>query len=208
MIRKILASTLLAVTMSAAVAAGAFAAADPGGAALKSAPTRAEALKHHQEARDVFHGKVTAISSSELTVRNKAGESKTFLRTEGTQVFRGRKDKSAWSEIEINSHVAVRFEERDGKLYARAVYLSWAHVSGKVQRIEGSTITIATRDGREVRVTTSERTRFIERQKKGQKHDGSLRDLRPGMSLMAVGKRNAGGSFDAGTVIYWTKSTR
>jgi hypothetical protein len=122
--------------------------------------------------------------------------------------LRGRKDKSAWSEIEINGHVTVRFEERDGKLYARAIYLSWAHVSGKVLRIDGSTIILATRDGREVRVTTSERTRFIERQHKGQSHDGSLRDLRPGMSLVAVGKRDAGGSFDAGTVIYWTKSAR
>jgi hypothetical protein len=206
MIRKLLASMLLAATMSAAVAVGAFAA-DPGGAAPKSAPPRAATVKH-REARDAFSGAVTAISSSQLTVRNKAGESKTFLRTEGTQVLRGRKDKSAWSEIEINGHVTVRFEERDGKLYARAIYLSWAHVSGKVLRIDGSTIILATRDGREVRVTTSERTRFIERQHKGQSHDGSLRDLRPGMSLVAVGKRDAGGSFDAGTVIYWTKSAR
>lgn len=208
MIRKVLASTLLAATMTAAVALGAFAAADPGGVALNSAPSRAATVKHPREVRDALRGQVIAVSLSQLTVRNKAGESKVFLRTDGTQVFRGRHEKSAWSEIEINSSVTVRFEERDGKLYARTIHLGWAHVSGKVQRIEGSTIVIGTRDGREVRVTISERTRFIERQHKAKPHDGSLGDLHPGMPVVVIGKRDAGGGFDAGTVIYWTKSAR
>src|SRR6266513_3701545 len=74
--------------------------------------------------------------SSDVCSSDLAG-SKTFLRTDATVVVKGRNEKSTWSEIEINSHVRVRFEERDGKLYAKRVHIGRAHVAGKVESVNG-----------------------------------------------------------------------
>ncbi len=202
MIRKLCSSAVIAGLLVGALATSAFAAPTAG----EDVQPQAKHQKHHREARDIFGGKVVAISESQLTVRNKSGE-KTFLRTEKTEVRRGH-DKVAWSEIEVNSHVSVRFEERDGKLFAKTIHLGWAHVSGKVESVNGNTIIVATKDGKDVRVIVNAQTKFIEGHGKGKRQAGSLKDIHAGMHVIVAGRRDANGSFDARVVMYWGKDRR
>src|SRR5205814_354954 len=84
-------------------------------AAASPSPT----TKQRPAAKDAFGGIVTAINQTQVTVKNAKQGSKTFARQDSTVVVKGRNEKSSWSEIEINSHVLVRYETRDGKLYAK-----------------------------------------------------------------------------------------
>src|SRR2546430_5693566 len=140
MIGKVFAGIVTAGVLAGALATGAMAA--PGATAASPAQT------HRPAAKDVFGGTVTAISATQLTVKNAKAGSKTFLRTDATVVGKGRNEKSNWSEIEINGHVSVRFEERDGKLYAKRIHIGRAHVAGKVESVNGNVIMIRTRDGK------------------------------------------------------------
>ncbi len=188
MFRKLFAGIAVAGVLAGALATGAFAAP----AASPSASQKAN--------RDVFRGTVTAINETQLTVRNRSGESKTFLRTDKTQVFRGRHERTSWSEIEVNSHVAVKYEERNGKLYAARIHLGRAHVAGKVTGVSGNVISIRTRDGKDVKVNVTSDTRYFEGRKANRK-PGSLKDIQAGDRLMAAGKWDVNGSFDAAIVI-------
>jgi uncharacterized protein DUF5666 len=179
-------------------------------AAPVSSPTASPAGQHQgqrAEKKDRFGGTVTAISDTQLTVRNRRGDSKTFLRTDKTQVFRG-KDRASWSEIEVNSHVVVRFEERDGKLYAKRVNLTRPHVAGKVESRDGNVITIALKDGKDVKVTVNSDTKYFEGRGKGNRKAGSLSDIHAGEHLIAVGSWDKSGAFDASAILYWSKDAR
>ena len=107
MFRKLFGGIVAAGVLAGALATGALAAP----AASPSASPNAKPQAIH---RDVFRGTVTAINETQLTVRNMNGESKTFVRTDKTQVVRGRNEPASWSAIEVNSHVRVRFETRNG----------------------------------------------------------------------------------------------
>jgi hypothetical protein len=173
-------------------------------AAPASSPTASPAGQHQgqrTEKKDRFGGTVTAVSDTQLAVRNRRGESKTFLRTDKTQVFRG-KDRATWSEIEVNSHVAVRFAERDGKLYAMRVNLTRPHVAGKVTARNDNVITITSKDGKEIRISVNSDTKYFEAQGKGQRKPGSLGDIHAGERLMAVGSWDQSGAFDASAIVY------
>lgn len=173
-------------------------------AAPAGSPTASPARQHQgqrAEKKDRFGGTVTAVSDTQLTVRNRRGDSRTFLRTDKTQVFRG-KDRVAWSEIEVNSHVVVRFEERDGKLYAKRVNLVRPHVAGKVESRDGNVITIALKDGKDVRITVNGDTKYFEGRGKGNRQPGSLSDIHAGEHLIAVGSWDNSGAFDASAIVY------
>src|SRR5205807_10018255 len=156
-------------------------------------------------AKDVFGGTVTAISATQLTVKNAKAGSKTFLRTDATVVVKGRNEKSTWSRIEINSHVSVRFEERDGKLYAKRIHIGRAHLAGKVESVNGNVITIRTRDGKDVKLTVNASTKYFEITGKHQRKAGSLTDIKAGMRLVAAGSYDASHNFDAAVVAYRNK---
>ncbi len=193
MFGKLFAGVAVAGILTGVLATGALAKTD-------GAPSASPAAKHHRANRDAFGGTVTAVSETQLTVRNHEGDSKTFLRTDKTQVFRGR-DRVAWSEIEINTQVRVKFEERDGKLYARRIQLGRAHVRGKVESVDGNVITISARDGKDVKVTVNNDTKFFEGRGKGERKPGSLKDIHRGEHLIAFGRWDRNGSFDAAVVI-------
>src|SRR5437016_6808529 len=194
MIGKVFAGIVTAGVLAGALATGALAA--PAATAASPAQTQRPAAK------DVFGGTVTAISATQLTVKTAKAGSKTFLRTDTTVVVKGRNEKSNWSEIEVNSHVRVRYEERDGKLYAKRVAIGRAHVAGKVESVSGSVITIRTRDGKDVRLTVNGSTKYFEITGKKQRQAGSLTDIRVGMRLMAAGTYDASHNFDAVLVAY------
>ena len=197
MIGKIFAGIVTAGVLAGVLATGAMAA--PGATAASPAKTQRPAAK------DVFGGTVTAISATQLTVKNAKAGSKTFLRTDATVVVKGRNEKSNWSEIEINGHVRVRFEERDGKLYAKRIHIGRAHVAGKVESVNGNVIMIRTRDGKAVKLTVNGSTKYFEITGKHQRKAGSLTDIKAGMRLVAAGSYDASHNFDAATVAYRSK---
>ena len=194
---KVFAGIVTAGVLAGALATGAMAA--PAATAASPATTPRPAAK------DAFGGTVTAISATQLTVKNAKAGSKTFLRTDATVVVKGRNDKATWSEIEINSHVRVRFEERDGKLYAKRIHIGGAHVAGKVESVNGNVITIRTRDGKDVKLTVNGSTKYFEITGKHQRKAGSLTDIKAGMRLVAAGSYDASHNFDAALVAYRNK---
>lgn len=194
MIGKVIAGVATAGVLAGVLATGVMAA--PAATAANPAKTQRPAAK------DVFGGTVTAISATQLTVKNAKAGSKTFLRTDSTLVVKGRNEKASWTEIEINSHVGVRFEERDGKLYAKRVRISRAHVAGKVESVTGNVITIRTRDGKDVKLTVNGSTKYFEITGKHERKAGSLNDIKAGMRLIAAGSYDASHNFDAATVAY------
>jgi Domain of unknown function (DUF5666) len=197
MIGKVFAGIATAGVLAGVLATGAMAA--------PAATASANPAKAHRQAKDVFGGTVTAISATELTVKNAKAGSKTFLRTDATVVVKGRNEKATWSEIEINSHVGVRFEERDGKLYAKRVRIGLAHVAGKVESVNGNVITIRTRDGKDVKLTVNDSTKYFEILGKHERKAGSLNDIKSGMRLSAAGSYDASHNFDAALVAYRNK---
>jgi hypothetical protein len=198
MIGKVLAGIATAGVLAGVLATGAMAA--------PAATTAASPAKTHRPAaKDVFGGTVTAITATELTVKNAKAGGKTFRRTDATVVVKGRNEKASWSEIEINSHVMVRYEERDGKLYARRVHIGRAHVAGKVESVNGNVITIRTRDGKDVKLTINDSTKYFEITGKHERKAGSLNDIHAGTGLSAAGSYDASDNFDAALIAYRTK---
>jgi hypothetical protein len=195
MIGKVFAGIATAGVLAGVLATGAMAA-----PAATAAPNPAKSQR--PAAKDVFGGTVTAISATELTVKNAKAGTKTFLRTDATVVVKGRNQKATWSEIEVNSHVAVRFEARDGKVYAARIRIGLAHLAGKVENVTGNVITIRTRDGKDVKLTVNDRTKFFEILGKHQRKAGSLNGIKAGMRLGAGGTYDAGHNFDAAVVAY------
>jgi len=198
MIGKVLAGIATAGVIAGVLATGAMAAP---AATTAASPAKAQ----RPAAKDLFGGTVTAITATELTVKNAKAESKTFLRTDATVVVKGRNEKSNWSEIEISSHVVVRYEERDGKLYAKRVHIGRAHVAGKVESVNGNVITIRTRDGKDVKLTVNNSTKYFEITGKHERKAGSLNDIHAGMRLIAAGSYDASHNFDAALVAYRNK---
>jgi Domain of unknown function (DUF5666) len=197
MIGKVLAGIATAGVLAGVLATGAMAA--------PAATTTASPAKAQRAAKDLFGGTVTAITATQVTVKNAKAGSKTFLRTDATVVVKGRNEKANWSEIELNSHVMVRFAERDGKLYAKRVRIGAAHVAGKVESVNGNVITIRTRDGRDVRLTVNDSTKYFEITGKKQRQAGKLSDIHAGTGLIAAGTYDASHNFDALLVAYRNK---
>src|SRR6202011_5693516 len=124
MFGKVFAGIATAGVMAAVLATGAMAAP---AATASASPAKTQ----RPAAKDVFAGTVTAINETQITIKNAKSGSKTFLRTDATVVVKGRNEKASWSEIEVNSHVSVRYETRDGKLYLKRVHIGRAHMAGK-----------------------------------------------------------------------------
>ena len=199
MFGKLFAGVATAGVLAGVLATGAMA------ATPSAAPAASPTTKQRPALKDAFAGTVTAINETQLTIKNAKAGSKTFLRTDTTVVVKGRNEKAGWSEIEINGHVAVRYETRDGKLYLKRVHIGRAHVAGKVAALNGNVITIRTRDGKEVKLTVNASTKYFEVTGKKQRQPGSLSDIKAGTRLVAAGSYDTGHNFDAALVAYRNK---
>ncbi len=187
-------------------AAGVLAGALTTGVLAAPAATAPTATQKQQAAakKDLFGGMVTAINDTQLTVKNAKAGSKTFLRTDKTVVMMDGK-KVAWSEIEVNSHVALRYREQNGKLYATRIRIGRVRIAGTVQTVNGNSILIRTRDGKDVLVTVNSNTKFVEITGKKQHQAGKLSDIHAGMRIAAAGRYDASHNFDAALIAYRNK---
>jgi uncharacterized protein DUF5666 len=174
-------------------------------AAPAATPAASPTTKQRPAPRDVFAGTVTAINERQVTVRNARAGSKTFLRTDATVVVEGLKAKSSWSEIGINSHVAIRYEARDGKLYAKGVRIGRTRVAGQVQAVNGNIITLRTREGKDLKLTVNNSTKYVQLTGKKQRQAGSLKDIHAGTRLIAAGRYDSRHNFDAALIAYHNK---
>jgi len=197
MFGKVIAGIAAAGVLAAVLATGVMAA--------PAAASPSPATKQRPAAKDAFGGIVTAINEKQLTVKNAKQGSKTFARQDTTVVVKGRNEKSSWSEIEINSHVLVRYEARDGKLYAMRIRIGRAHVAGTVASVNGNVITIRTRDSKDVKLTVNASTKYFEITGKHERKAGSLKDIHAGMRLIAAGSYDSSHNFDAALVAYRSK---
>src|SRR5260370_28206562 len=189
MFGKVFAGIAPAGVLAGVLATGVMAA--PAGTASAS-----PAKTQRHAAKDVLGGTVTAINETQLTVKNRKGDSKSFLSTDKTVVIiDGR--IARWSEIEVSSHVSVRFEERDGKLYAKRIRIGLAHVAGKVESVNGNVITIRTRDGKDVKLTVNDSTKYFEITGKHDRTAGSLADINAGRRLIPPGTHDPRPTFSA-----------
>ena len=197
MFGKVIAGIAAAGVLAAVLTTGVMAA--------PAAASPSPATKQRPAAKDAFGGIVTAINEKQLTVKNAKQGSKTFARQDTTVVVKGRNEKSSWSEIEINSHVLVRYEARDGKLYAMRIRIGRAHVAGTVASVNGNVITIRTRDSKDVKLTVNASTKYFEITGKHERKAGSLKDIHAGMRLIAAGSYDSSHNFDAALVAYRSK---
>ena len=199
MFGKVFAGVATAGVLAGVLATGAMA------ATPSATPSASPTTKQRPALKDAFAGTVTAINEKQLTIKNAKAGSKTFLRADSTVVVKGRNEKATWSEIEVNSHVGVRYESRDGKLYLKRVHIGRAHVAGKVQSVNGNVITIRTRDGKDVKLTVNAGTKYFEVTGKKQRQAGSLKDIHAGTRLIAAGSDDASHNFDAALIAYRNK---
>jgi hypothetical protein len=198
MFGKVFAGVAVAGVLAAVVTTGAA-------AAPLASPAAASAKQQRQASKDVVNGTVTAISGSQLAVRDAKGTSQALLRADDTVVVKGTNVKANWSEIEVNGHVRVRFVERAGKLYARRIHIGQARLAGKVLSVSGNVITIRTREGKDVHISVTSGTRYFELAAKKQRQAGSLGAIHAGVRLAAAGSYDAAHNFDATIVIYRIK---
>jgi hypothetical protein len=194
---KVFAGLLTAGALAGTLATGAIAA--PAAASPSAAPAKPQATKN------AFGGVVTAITETQVTVKNAKAGSKTFLRSASTVVVKGRNVKSSWSEIEVNSRVLVRYREENGKVYAARVRIGRPHVAGMVQSVNGNAITIQTRDGKQVRLTVNSSTKYVQITGKKQRQPGKLGDIHAGTRLIAAGSYDSAHNFDAARIAYRNK---
>jgi hypothetical protein len=79
------------------------------------------------------------------------------------------------------------------------------HVVGVVKSVDGNVITITTRGKKDVKVTVSATTKFIEGRDKATRTAAALKDIHAGQRLIAVGRRDANGALDAARVLFWDR---
>jgi hypothetical protein len=83
------------------------------------------------------------------------------------------------------------------------------HAAGKVESVTGNVITIRLRDGKDVKVAVSARTKFFEiRGKGGVRKPATLKDIHAGQRLSAAGSWDKNGNFDAALVLFRESTAR
>lgn len=201
MFGKVLAGKVIAGVATAGVLAGVLATGAMAAPAVTGSAATAPKAQAAKPARDIFGGTVTAINDKQLTVKNAKAGSKTFLRSDRTVVIKDGQ-KTSWSEIEVNSHVTIRYREQTGALYAMRVRIGRARLAGVVQAVNGSSIMIRTRDGKNVLLTVNSSTKYFEVVAPKQRQAGKLSDIHAGMRLIAAGSYDASHNVDAAIVAY------
>ncbi len=150
----------------------------------------------------IFRGTVTAVTEKDVAVHQHRGASRTFLRADGTQVYKDRR-RANWSDIVQRSYVTVKYQERDGKFFARRINVGREHVRGRVEAVKTGALTIGTADGHHVTVMLYSDTKYFQASAGNQK-PGSLTEIRPGTHVVVSGGWDAGDTFDAASVVYST----
>jgi uncharacterized protein DUF5666 len=142
-------------------------------------------------------GTVTAVTADSITVTVRDGTSRTITTTSSTKYRLGTSDASR-SDVVVGSTILATGSAGTGNDFtATTVTIKAPRVAGTVTAVGASTITIQKRDGSSLTINVGADT-TIEVAGVGAAKIG---DVTVGMRLMAAGRPNANGSFDATAVV-------
>jgi hypothetical protein len=147
--------------------------------------------------RGVGHGGVTitAISGNDISLETGDGWKRTITVDSGTTYAKGGAT-IALADLKVGDQVGFKqTKESDGTYTIDKVVVVLPHLGGLVTAIDGSTITVAQRDGTTAKITVTGTTTY-----KVAGADATLADVKVGMIVEAAGTKNSDGSLTASVV--------
>jgi hypothetical protein len=141
-------------------------------------------------------GTVSEVTSAGMTLTARDG-TKTTGKVTSAPTYRNGRHQAHRPAIKSGMQAAASgTRAADGTLTATSITVQASRVTGTVSATSGSTITLAAMDGTKVTVKVTSSTTY---RVAGVK-DATLADVKVDMVIVAVGLRNADGSFSATTV--------
>ena len=138
-------------------------------------------------------GTVTSVTAGSITVTGRDGASHTITTTNSTTYRLGGAAASR-SDVVVGSKIVATGSAGTGDSFtASTVTIMAPRVGGTVTAVTASTITIQQRDGSSLTINVDADTTFGVAGNRA----AALGDVTVGMRLIAVGRQNADGSFDA-----------
>lgn len=138
---------------------------------------------------------ITAINGSNISLETVDGWTRTITVDAGTEYTKAA-DTIALSDLAVGDEIRFRQTlEDDGTWTIDQVAVILPHAGGQVTAVNGSTITVAGRDGTTATINVTGDTTF-----KVNGDDAALSDIDVDMFLVAVGTKNADGSLTATAV--------
>ena len=147
--------------------------------------------------RGFGHGGVTitAISGNDISLATGDGWKRTITVDSGTTYAKGGAT-IALADLKVGDQVGFKqTKETDGTYTIDKILVILPHLGGLVTAIDGSTITVAQRDGTTATIKVTGDTIY-----KVAGADATLADVKVGMVLMAEGTENSDGSLTASVV--------
>ncbi|MEO8272485.1 MAG: DUF5666 domain-containing protein [Chloroflexota bacterium] len=147
--------------------------------------------------RGFGHGGITikAINGNDLSLETGDGWSRTITVDSGTTYAKGGATITL-GDLKVGDQIGFRqTKESDGSFTIDKVAVILPHLGGLVTAIDGSTITVAQRDGTTATIKVTGDTTY-----KVAGADAKLADVKVGMVLAATGTENSDGSLTAAAV--------
>lgn len=148
-----------------------------------------------------FHGvghggvTITAINGNDISLATGDGWTRTITVDSGTTYAKGG-TTIALADLKVGDQVGFRqTRETDGSYTIDKLAVILPHLGGLVTAIDGSSITVARRDGTTATIKVTGDTTY-----KVAGADATLADVKVGMVLMAEGTENSDGSLTAAAV--------
>jgi hypothetical protein len=138
-------------------------------------------------------GTVTAVDADSITVTGRDGASRTITTT-STTTYRLGAAAASRSDVVVGSTIIASGSLGTGDSFtATTVTIKAPRVAGTVTAVTGSTITIERRDGSSLTINVDADTTI----RVAGNSAAALGDITVGMRLIAAGRPNTDGSFDA-----------
>jgi hypothetical protein len=138
---------------------------------------------------------ITAINGNDISLKTGDGWTRTITVDSGTTYAKGGA-AIALADLKVGDQVGFRqTKESDGSFTIDKIVVILPHLGGLVTAIDGSTITVAQRDGTTGTIKVTGDTTY-----KVAGADATLADVKVGMVLVAEGTENSDGSLTATAV--------
>ncbi len=176
--------------------------------AASPSPSAAAPARSHRDARDHAAGTIIKLTDKEMTVERVRRDPKTkasvkddttFGLNSATAVYAfGSKTKLGLDALKVGQQVTVGYASDNSQKVAKRVVIMPDHRAGRIvsKDPDGKSFTIRNRDGALVRVTTSDKTRYVEGPREN-RQQGSYADLKVGDLVVVLGQEDGQHVFNA-----------
>ncbi len=150
-----------------------------------------------------YYGTVTAVSGSDITIKNDRDSMTHVIHTSSTTSFTRAGASSSLSAVTTGTEIAAAGAlNSDGSLNAEVVHIILPHAGGKITAISGSTVTVQNRGGTTtIHLSGSTTYKTVTKGTNGPTETAaSASDLAVGKYIVAEGAKNSDGSLNAETV--------